>query len=123
MHKSHKGIPVDMDALRIKNEKAIAAGNMGVNAKGDKLGKNGTVEQTAKDRTKPYYSSNPNAVKQVSIKPDLSAEETKHVQEEKNTLSEQNKKDSSLGNTGTSKNNDERILENGDIVVEETKKK
>jgi len=35
IYKSSRGKPVDMGALRLKNEKERAVGNMGVNARGD----------------------------------------------------------------------------------------
>ncbi len=45
-HKSARGIPVDMDRLRLANETAIAVGNMKVNARGDQLGPGGKVVKT-----------------------------------------------------------------------------
>ena len=45
-HKSARGIPVDMDRLRLANETAIAVGNMKVNARGDQLGPGGKVIKT-----------------------------------------------------------------------------
>ena len=35
IYKSAKGKPVDMGALRLKNEQTVAVGNMKVNARGD----------------------------------------------------------------------------------------
>jgi hypothetical protein len=35
VYKSARGMPVDMGALRLKNEKERAVGNMNVNARGD----------------------------------------------------------------------------------------
>jgi len=45
-HVSYRGVTIDMDSLRRDNEKAIAIGNMGVNAKGDVV-KRGVVIKTA----------------------------------------------------------------------------
>jgi hypothetical protein len=45
-----------MEAMRVANEKTIAAGNMKVNAKGDVL-KGGKVVQTAKERVTPSYET------------------------------------------------------------------
>lgn len=45
-HKSAKGTPLDMDRLRLANEKTIAEGNMNVNARGDLLGPGGKVIKT-----------------------------------------------------------------------------
>jgi hypothetical protein len=45
-HKTARGIPVDMDRLRLANETAIAVGNMKVNARGDQLGAGGKIVKT-----------------------------------------------------------------------------
>ena len=42
-HKTMRGKAVNMDTLRIQNEKVIALGNMNVNAGGDELGPGGVV--------------------------------------------------------------------------------
>lgn len=56
IYKSAKGKVVDMEAMRVANEKTIAAGNMKVNAKGDVV-KGGKVVQTAKERVTPSYET------------------------------------------------------------------
>ena len=43
IHKSAMGRAVDMAALSGKNEKVRAVGNMGVNARGDKIGPGGKI--------------------------------------------------------------------------------
>jgi hypothetical protein len=43
IYKSSRGKTVDMGALRLKNEKERAVGNMKVNARGDKLGGGGEI--------------------------------------------------------------------------------
>lgn len=45
-HRSARGIPVDMDRIRLANETAIAVGNMKVNARGDQLGPGGKIVKT-----------------------------------------------------------------------------
>lgn len=45
-HKTARGAAVDMDRLRLANEKTIAVGNMKVNARGDQLGPGGKVIKT-----------------------------------------------------------------------------
>jgi hypothetical protein len=45
-HRTARGIPVDMDRLRLANEKTIAVGNMKVNARGDQLGPGGKIIKT-----------------------------------------------------------------------------
>ena len=41
--RTNNGQQIDMDALALKNEKEIALGNMGINARGDKIGKGGKI--------------------------------------------------------------------------------
>lgn len=80
-YRSAKGVNIDMEALRLQNENAVALGNMKVNARGDLLGKGGKVVQSAHERTRSYYEDNPKAVKKsgVSLKDEV-VDET--VQEE-----------------------------------------
>jgi hypothetical protein len=43
IYKSAKGKPIDMGALRLKNEQTVAVGNMKVNARGDKIDDKGQI--------------------------------------------------------------------------------
>lgn len=45
-HRTARGVPIDMDRLRLANETTIAVGNMKVNARGDQLGAGGKVIKT-----------------------------------------------------------------------------
>ena len=45
-HRTARGIPVDMDRIRLANEQTIAVGNMKVNARGDQLGAGGKIIKT-----------------------------------------------------------------------------
>lgn len=45
-HRTSRGLPIDMDRLRLANETTIAVGNMKVNARGDQLGQGGKVIKT-----------------------------------------------------------------------------
>jgi hypothetical protein len=45
-HRTARGVPVDMDRIRLANEQTIAVGNMKVNARGDQLGPGGKVIKT-----------------------------------------------------------------------------
>jgi hypothetical protein len=45
-HRTARGLPIDMDRLRLANETTIAVGNMNVNARGDQLGPGGKVIKT-----------------------------------------------------------------------------
>ena len=67
--RTNQGQTIDMDALALKNEKEIALGNMGVNARGDKIGKGGKIVAERNQVARAYYENNPKAVVQsVSIK-------------------------------------------------------
>ena len=94
---TYRGHPIDMEALRQINEKSIAMGNMGVNAKGDKLGPGGKVVQTAQQRTRIHYTTPQSTSKGVSIKGDevadaLFPEETKTKTLDKTTAKDEPKK-------------------------------
>jgi hypothetical protein len=45
-YKTAHGKTIDIDTLRLQNEKTIAVGNMKVNARGDQLGRGGEIIQT-----------------------------------------------------------------------------
>lgn len=45
-HRTARGVPIDMDRIRLANENVIAVGNMKVNARGDQLGAGGKVVKT-----------------------------------------------------------------------------
>lgn len=55
IYKTAQGRQVNMDTLRLLNEKEIAVGNMGTNARGDSIQKNGEIIQTRNERIKEYY--------------------------------------------------------------------
>lgn len=81
-YRTAKGKMIDMEAMRTANEKTVAAGNMGVNAKGDELGKGGRVVKTVKQRaTERHYTVKQTT--QASLKKPLEAKETKVNQPEK----------------------------------------
>ena len=46
-HTSYRGLTIDMETMARENEKSVAIGNMKVNAKGDQLGRGGSVTRTA----------------------------------------------------------------------------
>ena len=56
--RTNKGVVIDMEALLAQNSDEPAMGNMRVNAKGDVIGKNGEIIQTAEDRARAYYTEN-----------------------------------------------------------------
>ena len=57
--RTNKGVVIDMEALLAQNSDEPAMGNMRANAKGDVIGKNGEIIQTAEERARAYYTENP----------------------------------------------------------------
>lgn len=55
-HISAMGKPVDMAAIRTKNEKVRAIGNMSVNARGDAIDSNNNVIENAGQRVNKVYT-------------------------------------------------------------------
>ena len=79
--KTNQGKMIDMEGLALKNEKAVAVGNMNSNARGDQLDANGNVVKTKTEQAQAYYASNPKAViKTVSIKDAIDPVQTKEME-------------------------------------------
>lgn len=55
LHRTARGGSIDMDALRLANEKVIAVGNMKVNARGDELGPGGKIVKGKSKVMKDHY--------------------------------------------------------------------
>ena len=67
IYKTTQGKAVDIDTLRLQNEKTIAVGNMKVNARGDQLGPGGQVVQGRNQAMDQRYKlHNPIATEQNS---------------------------------------------------------
>lgn len=58
IYRTAQGKPVDLDALRVRNEETVAVGNMKTNARGDELGPGGVVVRSREQVMKEYYNSN-----------------------------------------------------------------
>lgn len=82
-YRSYRGRMVDMEELRRKHEKTVAAGNMGVNAKGDLLGPGGEVIEATRTRAKRHYSNTQTSRTVMSIKGDQEGKEEVFQEEEK----------------------------------------
>ena len=52
IYKTARGSKIDMGALRLQNEKVRAVGNMGVNARGDRIDAYGNVIDSANEQLK-----------------------------------------------------------------------
>ena len=57
IYKSAKGKPVDMGALRLKNEQTVAVGNMKVNARGDMVDDMNRVISTKAEQVNKQYTT------------------------------------------------------------------
>ena len=55
VYRSANGKPVDMGALRLKNEKTRAVGNMKVNARGDEIDSRGRVIRKKTEQVSNQY--------------------------------------------------------------------
>ena len=57
-----QGKEIDMEKMALKNELAVAIGNMRVNARGDELGAGGKIVRTREQILQDYYKNNNRAV-------------------------------------------------------------
>ena len=80
-YKTASGKRVDFDTLMIKGEETIAVGNMGVNARGDKLGEGGQVVQKREEVIADYYRIHNGTIPQDRPIPDGVVEDTVELQE------------------------------------------
>jgi len=71
-HRTALGREFNMAAFSNANGEVMAVGNTLRNARGDIIDAKGRIIKTAKEVAESYYNTNPNAVKQVSIKEDNS---------------------------------------------------
>jgi hypothetical protein len=55
VYRSANGKPIDMGALRLKNEKTRAVGNMKVNARGDEINERGQVIRKKTEQVNNQY--------------------------------------------------------------------
>ena len=80
--RTNKGQALDMQSLALANEKAVAVGNMKVNARGDQLNDKGDIVKTKTEQAQAYYQNNPKAaVKTVSIKDAVDVSATKAMEQ------------------------------------------
>lgn len=57
-YKTANGQILDMDRLRMKNEKEPAVGNMRVNARGDEIDNHGNIVRTRNEIMRSHYKPN-----------------------------------------------------------------
>jgi hypothetical protein len=65
--RSMRGDIIDMNGLKSKHEKRPAIGNAMMNARGDRLGRDGRVVKTKEQAVEEYYRNNPRAVEQANV--------------------------------------------------------
>jgi hypothetical protein len=121
-YKSYRGKRVDMEELRRKHEQTVAAGNMGVNAKGDKLGPGGQIIETTQNRARKHYKSTSSSSTKMSVKGDQDAKAQEEVfdREIPSEKSESKVRQTSNKTRKTSnKKKKETITEEGDIILED----
>lgn len=117
-YRSYRGVIVDMEELRRKNEKAPAAGNMGTNANGDVLGPGGKIIEKAAARAQKHYVSRETVSKtNVSIKGDQSSE--KVFEEEKADKQTTEPLAPNQDAPAGKKRKVEKETESGDIILED----
>lgn len=58
IYKTAQGVVIDMDQLRLVNERTVSVGNMGVNARGDRVNADGSIKEHRNDIMKKTYRSN-----------------------------------------------------------------
>lgn len=123
--KTYRGKLIDMEALQRQNEKTTAMGNMGVNAKGDKLGNGGKVVEPANSRSRTHYNTKRTTVNnRGSLKSQPSNDEQKvfdekDPQEDKTTTDQ--KKRTATSTKSTKPKKVEVETDDGDIVIEPAK--
>ena len=116
-YRSYRGVVVDMEELRRKNEKAPAAGNMGTNANGDVLGPGGKIIEKAQARAQKHYVSRETVSKtNVSIKGDQNNEK---VFEDEKAMAKVPVPESDTAAKTNTKRKVEKETESGDIVLED----
>jgi hypothetical protein len=55
VYKTAQGKTINMDTLRLQNEKTVAVGNAAVNARGDQVMPNGNIVKTKQEIMKDHY--------------------------------------------------------------------
>ena len=89
--KTAKGKVLNMQAMYDANQTTQAVGNANMNARGDVLGPGGKVVIPKNKVTSAYYATNPNAVKEVSIKQDPEEAAREAMKEEAKEIEKKNR--------------------------------
>lgn len=76
IYRSAMGKPVDMDVIRLSNEKTIAIGNMNTNAQGDELGPGGKVVKTRAQIMQEYHKLNTPVANETPVQNSIPVDDT-----------------------------------------------
>jgi hypothetical protein len=68
VHRTMRGIPIDIDTLRTQNAKEPALGNARMNARGDIIGRGGEVVHSREQIAEEYHRSNARSVRHVNLR-------------------------------------------------------
>ncbi len=118
--RTNQGQILDMEGLALRNEKAVAVGNMNTNARGDQLDADGKIVKTKTEQAQAYYASNPKAVvKTVSIKDAIDPVQTKEMDSAPVQKAKPKAAKSKPAPTQKVKKTVEVELPNGDIEIRE----
>lgn len=74
-YKTYRGKLIDLEAIRRKHADTVAVGNMGVNARGDKLGPGGEIISSVQEKSRMHYDTTVTSTETVSIKGDMPVDE------------------------------------------------
>lgn len=116
-YRTAKGSIINMEELRQANEEKVAAGNAGLNARGDRLGPGGSIAERVAQRARQTAQSQPRQV--TSVKPPIS--QTITPEEAAIPLAEQKQKADEARKASAKPV--EVVDQDGDITVAESTRK
>lgn len=114
-HTSYRGATIDMEALSRENEKTVALGNMGVNARGDKLGQGGVITKTADQIARENHRVQ-SAIVNTGLKGPVPASPAAVIEQKPKPMATSS---TSTPVKPTARKSKEVELPNGDIQIEE----
>lgn len=106
VYRTYRGKIIDLEAIRRKHADTVAVGNMGVNARGDKLGPGGEIISPVQEKSRMHYDTTVISTETASIKGDMPADEAGVLED-------------APVKRATKKKGKERETASGDIVMED----
>lgn len=86
-YRTAAGKQIDIEAMLLQHEDAIAVGNNPVNARGDEIGPGGEIVRTNTEVVQEYYANNPNAVEKSQPVASISEDMIPNVEKQPATVS------------------------------------